>query len=174
MHRRARNAADHLADEEAVGDAVVAVTRAGLVTRRLPRELRADEVPVEHLVRARDHVAQRVQPGGVAQEMPHGDELLAALREFRPVRRDRLVVVDEPAVDEPVDSGGDDALRRREAHGHRVRLPGRSRGVARSGPGVDHELAAVVHGYRRAAAAFVRGNGPERLGDAAEVGMDES
>ena len=95
VHRRPGDAPDHLADEEAVRDAVVAVARAGLVARRLGREPGAHEIPVEHLVRVGDHAAQLVQPGGVVEELADGDALLARRRELRPVRRDRLVVVDQ-------------------------------------------------------------------------------
>ena len=110
----------------------------------------------------------------MVQELADRDAFLARGRELRPVRRDRLFVVDQTAIDEPVHRRRDDALRRGEAHGHRVGLPRSASAVASTGPGVDYELAAVVHGRRRAAPAFVGGDPPQRLGDAAEVGMDES
>ena len=88
--------------------------------------------------------------------------------------RDRLVVVDQPAVDESVHGGGDDAFRRREAHGHRVGLPRRAGRVAGPGPGVDDELAAVEHGHGGTATALVGRHAAQRLGDAAEVGMHEA
>ena len=174
VHRHPGDAVDHLADEKAVGDAVVAVPGAGLVARCLGREPAAHEIPVEHLVGVGDHVAEVVHARGVVEELADGDALLARGCELRPVGRDRFVVVDQAPVDEPVHRGGDHALGRGEAHRHRVGLPRRARRVACAGPRVDDQLAAVVHGHGGTAAALVRGDTAERLGDAAEVGVDEA
>ena len=43
-----------------------------------------------------------------------------------------------------------------------------------AGPRVDDELTPVVHGHGGAATALVRGDAPQRLGDATEVGMHEA
>ena len=110
-----------------------------------------------------------MQPGGVGEQVANRHELLAAGRELRPVRGHRLVVADQAAVGEAVHRGGHDAFRRREAHRHRVGLPRIARRVARAGPRVDHQLAAVVHGDRGAAAPLVSRDAAERLGDATEV-----
>ncbi len=121
LHRRPGHPLDQLADEEPERDAVVPVAATRRVAGPLGGQPGAHKIPVEHLVCVGDHAAQLMQPGGVAEELANGDALFAGGRELGPVGRDRLVVVDQPAVDEAVQRGGDDALRRRETHGHRVR-----------------------------------------------------
>ena len=54
-----------------------------------------------------------------------------------------------------------------ESHGS----PGR---IARAGPRVHDQLAPVVDGDRRAAAALVARDPPQRLGDGAEIRVHES
>jgi hypothetical protein len=73
----------------------------------------------------------------------HGDALFAAVRELRPVRRYRRVVVDLPPVGQQVQRRRSDSLRRAEAHRDRVTLPRLILGTPPA-PQVNDELAAVV------------------------------
>src|ERR1019366_9813899 len=87
--------------------------------------------------------AHPVQASGVREHVAHGDALLAALRELRPVRRYRRVVVDLPLVGQQVQRRRGDSLRRAEAHPDRVALPRLILGTPPA-PQVNDELTAVV------------------------------
>src|SRR5215472_881007 len=80
--------------------------------------------------------------------MAHRDALLAVLRELRPVRRDRRVVLDLPPVGQQVQRRRDGPLRRAEAHRQRVALPRLPLGTPPT-PQVGDQLTAVVHGNCR-------------------------
>jgi hypothetical protein len=92
------------------------------------------------------------QSGAVPHEVADRDPGLAVGAERRPVLGDGRVVVDESAVDEPVDDGGRHALGCGEHHGPRVRGPvPPTATVGPSGPHVDDGLAVEVDGERSAA-----------------------
>ena len=73
----------------------------------------------------------RRQPGLVAEQPPHRDVLLARLAELGPVRDDRRVDVEQPALREEVRARGRRALGRREHDLQRVAVVGRA-GVGRA------------------------------------------
>ena len=85
---------------------------------------------------------------------PGADVLLAVGAELGPVGRDGVVVVEEPAIGEPVDDRRGDALGGREAEGERVPRPGAPAvPVGHAGPDVDEVLATPPHDERAAAVA---------------------
>jgi hypothetical protein len=87
----------------------------------------------------------------VAQYLPNSDVTLTVLRELRPIRGDRFVVVELPAVGEHVGAGGDHTSGRTPAHGKCVAFLGIPIQGANSTPHVDDEPAMVIDGHRGAA-----------------------
>ncbi len=100
------NALDQLADQPAVGECVVAVGGARFVNRVGPLDGRGHVIPVHHLFRIINHVANVVETRLMAQQLPHGDELLGALTELGPVFAHRIVVSQEALVHQNVEQGG--------------------------------------------------------------------
>jgi hypothetical protein len=133
-----------LADQVPEGEAVIA----GPLSRRMNRGGlldRADHlIPVEHLARVIDHLADVVQARLVRENLADGDLLLARLRELRPVLGDPVLVVEQPLVHEDVQKGRGHALRGGEARGHGVPEPGISLVVPGPAPEIDHALAPVI------------------------------
>ena len=84
----AGHALDEPADEEAVGEPVVAGPHARLVRGRRPLDRAQHVLPVEHARRAVHHLADVVEPGLVREHLADGDRLLAGLSELGPVLGD--------------------------------------------------------------------------------------
>ncbi len=171
LQARLRHAANELANEPAVGDAVVP-------GHPLPRGLRGRErarhvVPVEDPLGVVDEAPDRVEPGLVAQDLPHRHRRFARLRELGPVLGDGVVVVHEPAVDEGMNHRGHHPLGRGERQRDCVRLPVDARAL-RPRPDVDDALAAVVDADRRAPRAAPAELQLKLLGHRAEVFLNES
>jgi len=148
--RAAVDPPQHLADQEAEADRVVAVRGAGLPEGLLRRERRGDALPVVERGHV-DRLAHRGHARLVAQEPAHRDALLPGLRELGPVLGDRRVEVELARVDQAVGADRGHALRGRVDVGDRVALPGPgARAVAPATPQVDEQLAAQRHRDRRA------------------------
>ena len=146
-----RDSLHDLTDQPAVGQGVVSTLRARLVGGRFGGEGLDHVVPVEHVVRAVDHAAQTVEPGGVAQHMADGDVLLAVLGELGPVRRHAFVVVDETRFGLEVEGDRRHTLRRAEAHRQRVGFPRITVRRSHTAPQVDDPLTAMEDRDGRAA-----------------------
>ena len=172
--RAAGGAPQDLAHQPAVGDAVVAALAAARRARGRARGERGGHVlPVQHPLRVIDEPADGVEPRLVAEHLADGDRLFSPLRELRPVLGDRVVVVEHAAVHERVEESGHHPLGGRERERHRALLPQLPLGVPRTGPDVDHLLAAVIDAHRRARARRVTTELLlEGVGHGAEVGVD--
>jgi hypothetical protein len=91
---------------------------------------------------------QRGEPGAVGHHLTNGDATLAIGAEFGPVLRHRSGVVEQPAVGQPVDDRGGDALGRGEDDGSGLLGPW---GVPRApGPDLDEWLTVQMHRQPRA------------------------
>jgi len=100
-------------------------------------------LPIAHAIGVVDHLAYVIEAGAVCEHLTDRDLGLSGLREFRPVFRDPIVVVEPSLVSQDVEHGRCDALGRRKAGRHRVLEPGPGL-VPRTTPQVHHALAAVV------------------------------
>ena len=109
------------------------------------------------------------QPGAVPHHLADGDLRLAVGAELRPVLGDRGFVVDQRAVDEPMNDRGGHALGGGEDHGAGVGGP--VRGAAAVGPtrpDIDNGLAVQVDRQRAAAVPGTGkhlAEGPHRTGE---------
>ena len=121
----------------------------------------------------RQQLVEADEPGAMAEQPADGDGLLAGGGELGPVGGDGLVEVELAALDEQMGDGGDDALGRREHELQPVRVVGTGAlGVGAARPQVDHPLAVVVHGDRRADLAVLVEVADEGVADAFEPGGD--
>ena len=129
---------------------MVARRRTRLPPRRLRGEAGRRLLPVVHVL-GDERLVPAGDTRGVAHQVPHLDLVLAGLAELRPVRRDLLVGVEQPAVD----------AHQRRQRGHRLggrpdvddRVLGPRRGllgVAPAAPDVEQRLAVDVDHDARA------------------------
>src|SRR5262249_3147226 len=103
------DASDDLAQDEAVGERVVAGLGAGLPQRGEVSERATRAFPVAGLGRA--YLVRHLgNARGVAEDLPKGDRRLAVPAEFGPIASDRRVVVEPAALGEQMDHGGGDTL----------------------------------------------------------------
>ena len=96
---RAGDSSHDLADEEALGDGVIARQRAIVPPRLLGGEQRRGEVPIGQVL-GRDRLLPARESGAVVHEVAHLDGLLAVGGELGPVRGDGRVEVEFAAVEE--------------------------------------------------------------------------
>ena len=97
---------------------------------------------------------------------------LPAGAELGPVRRDRLVVGQQPAVDQSVNDGGGDALGRGEHHRRGVRRPGLlAIPVGPPCPDVDDRLAVDEYRQRSPAEPAAGEQAGEDAYDVSETGV---
>ncbi len=151
---------------------MVAVRRPRLPVGRLARDRRHDRLPREHL-RERQVAVHGREPGLVAEDPAERDGALAASGELRPVGRDGRVQVQHAALDEKVDRGRRQPLRRREEELDRVLLPEPpSLEVREPGPQVDHRLAVPVDGACGAHVAVAVEVRREGVADVREAARD--
>ena len=169
----AADSLDQLADEPAERQGMIGAPRSRRQRRLAASEHVRHVLPVEHAARVIDARPDVVEPGAVRQELTDGGAPLPALRELRPVPRDRVVVVELPAVDEHVDERRHDALRGGEGRRDRLALPGSSVAVTGPRPQIDDALAAMVDADRRTAARALE-LPLEHTRDALELGVPES
>ena len=123
---------------------MIGLPRARLPCRLVTRHHRRQSVEI------RDHASvDRFVEGKetrlMGEELAHGDRLLAVLREFGPVRRHSLVVIQPGARVGDREGHRRQALGGRVNHDHRVALP-RFGGhlVPNTAPDVDNFLAAII------------------------------
>ncbi len=132
LQRNPGRAANQLADQEAVVERLIARRRARLPPRRLRGEHRRGLLPVEEVVDGH-RLLPAGHSGGVRQQVPHLDVLLAVGGELRPI-------------------GGDRTRRGRAAPGRRASAPARLVTVL-----VDDQTLTIVssrHGTVFAASAW--------------------
>ena len=142
---------------------MVGVVRAGFPHRRGGGELVDHRLPRAKLVEAEAPV-DGDQTRLVRQQPAHRNVFLAVGRELRPVLRDRRVDVEVATLREHRREDRGHPLRRREAQDDGVLLP-RATGlsVGDAAPQVDHRLAVLVHGHRRAVFLTLVEVGAERV-----------
>ncbi len=161
-----------LGDEVAVGDGVIAGAGEPPRVRHGGRQRGRHRIGVEQPEASRDEAPRAVQTGAVGHQFPDGDGFLSGGPELGPVRRDGFVVVDEPALGEPVQHGARDALARGERQRDGVvgppLVPGRP-----ARPDVEHRLAVQVRRERPAAVPGVAEHLEEAVGDRQEAGVDD-
>ena len=148
----ATDAPDDLTDQPAVGESVVAVSRARLVGGCCRSEGLGHVLPVEQAIAGVHEAADPVKACGMGEHVAHGDGLFAVGRELRPVGGHRFVVVDQPAVGQYVQSGRGDPLGRGEAHRDGV-VPPRFVVGPFTTPQVHHGLTPVVDAHGGSARA---------------------
>jgi hypothetical protein len=160
---------DDLADEPAVGPAVVPVGGARLPHRPLGRQRGRHRVPGQQVIQ-RDGVVDDRQPGPVRQQPANGDACLARRRELGPVGGHRLIQVELAPLREQVRAGRRGGLGRRVHQLQRVPGPGPAgRGIGQAAPQVDHLAAVPVHADRRPHVTAALEVSAERLPDPLEA-----
>src|SRR6266508_4063764 len=145
--RAAAHPPDHLADQEAEGQPVVAVTGTRTPERFLTSQRVDHELPVVEAA-GRQGFPDGRQPRLVAQQVADQDAVLAVLGELRPVRRDRSIDIELAARREQVRAQRHRALGGRPYVADRVLGPWlvRPGGPA---PQIDHCLSVERHAHRR-------------------------
>ena len=146
--------ADQLADQEALGERVIADRGSRLPLRSGRREPVGRRGPVVEL----GHPALPVrQSRGVRQHVPDQHSLLACRCELRPVPGHRGVRVQQPAVHQDQRAQRGHRLGHREDVDDRVALPGSGVVCVRvAAPDVDHRLARDEHCRRPAGVTRVQ------------------
>ena len=148
-------AAYQLRDDPAEGVTLIGVAGAGLELRRHRRQLIDHPVVIGHQ-RRRHPLGHLMQARAMAQRVGDGGPGFAVFGELRPVMRDRLAVVDEPALRLDMQRGRGDRLDHRENREERVAVnfaPGGR--VGDSAPHVHHRLAVFVDRHLQADFAMV-------------------
>ena len=145
----ARQPPDQLARQPAVGQRVVAVSRARLPLRGLGRQ------PGRHRGGIgcrgdRHRVAERGQPGLMTEQLHAGRARLARRRELRPPRRHRTVQITRARRGEAQRGRRRDRLGTRKRQARRISLPSPAGSRVRlTGPKIDDHLVALVDADRR-------------------------
>jgi hypothetical protein len=167
----ARDASDHLADEEPLHVDEVSVAGTGLPPRCLGGEGLRHEIPAAPRVR-------RERPGDgrksrlVRQQVPHRKTRLAGLGELGPVPRDRRVQIEPAVLDETERAHGRDGLPDGVEVDDRVTLPGaRPGGVGVAAPHVHHGLPVEMDSQGRADLRAVGEDLGERPSHRHEAGL---
>src|SRR6266851_647530 len=142
----AGDAPNHFANQPSVSQCMIAMLRPRLPERLLGRERRDHRIPVEDRL-ARKHLANSRQTRAMVQQLPHRYPVLAMLREFRPVTRDRRVKIEQTLVGQAMSANRGHPLGGREDGDDRVARPwARARLVGMTAPQVDDHLAVDAYG----------------------------
>ena len=146
-------------------DTVVAMPRARRPGGGLRRQSLREPLGRSDIGKGQQRLDHR-QPGLVGQQLPHGDRLLAALRELGPVVGHPRVIVQQSARNGQRDCQCGNTFCRRERIDQRVVRPRRpSAPVAETTPEV-HDLAAVAIDRERGSDLRTAGQiEPKRVGD---------
>src|SRR5712692_10750977 len=142
----AGDTANYLSDEPSVSQCMIAMLRPRLPERLLGGERRDHRIPVEDRL-ARERLANSRQTRAMVQQLPHRYPVLAMLREFRPVTRDRRVKIEQTLVGQAMSAYRGHPLGGREDGDDRVARPwARARLVGVTAPQVDDHLAIDAYG----------------------------
>ncbi|OXR39644.1 hypothetical protein B7C42_08287 [Nocardia cerradoensis] len=144
------DAAEQFALVQPGGDRVITLPGARAPQWLLVGQDLREPIPVGH-IRQPHHPIQHRQTRAVVEQLPHGDRFLAVRGEFRPVLRDRRLVVEHPTRDGTRHGECRHPLRRGEDRNHGVALPRQlSAAIAEPRPQIHHRPVPVVDGHGRA------------------------
>ena len=144
--RLAANPAHDLAQQIALIMDVIGRPGAGLPQGLLILQRLHIGLAVEHAAGIQPVVGEHRNSGGVIEDMTDEDPVLAVLREFRPVGRDRRIDIDLAAVDQHVEADAGDALGDRHHADRGMGVPRLGLvAVAIAAPQIDHRLAVDDH-----------------------------